>query len=51
MQTAKLGDYHVSRLICAGNPFGGYAHGGDLVYLGRLFRDGLSAHLSYKFED
>ena len=39
MQTAKLGDYHVSRLICAGNPFGGYAHGGDLVYLGRLFRE------------
>lgn len=39
MQTAKLGDYHVSRLICAGNPFGGYAHGGDLVYLSRLFRE------------
>lgn len=39
MQTAKLGSYNVSRLICAGNPFGGYAHGGDFVYLGRLFRE------------
>ncbi|MFC1712858.1 hypothetical protein ACFL6S_04265 [Candidatus Poribacteria bacterium] len=39
MQTAKLGDYQVSRLICAGNPFGGYAHGGELRYLGRLFRE------------
>jgi hypothetical protein len=38
MQTAKLGDYHVSRLICAGNPFGGYAHGGGLVYLDKLFK-------------
>ena len=39
MQTGKLGDHQVSRLICAGNPFGGYAHGGDLAYLGRLFRE------------
>lgn len=39
MQMAKLGDHHVSRLICAGNPFGGYAHGGELVYLGRLFKE------------
>jgi hypothetical protein len=39
MQTARLGDYQISRLICAGNPFGGYAHGGDLMYLGRLFRE------------
>lgn len=39
MQTVKLGDYHVSRLICGGNPFGGYAHGGKLGYLGRLFRE------------
>ena len=39
MQTAKLGDYQISRLICAGNPFGGWTHGGDLVCLGRLFRE------------
>ena len=39
MQTVKLGDHQVSRLICAGNPFGGYAHGGNLAYLGRLFRE------------
>lgn len=39
MQTAKLGDHQISRLICAGNPFGGYAHGGNLAYLGRLFRE------------
>jgi len=39
MQMAKLGDHQVSRLICAGNPFGGYAHGGDLAYLDRLFRE------------
>lgn len=38
MQTAKLGEYQISRLICAGNPFGGYAHGGNLAYLGDLFR-------------
>jgi len=36
---AKLGNHQVSRLICAGNPFGGYAHGGNLIYLGRLFRE------------
>ena len=39
MHMAKLGDYHISRLICAGNPFGGHAHGGNLVYLGRLFKE------------
>ena len=39
MQTAKLGGHQISRLICAGNPFGGYAHGGNLAYLGRLFRE------------
>ena len=39
MQMAKLGDHQISRLICAGNPFGGYSHGGNLVYLGRLFRE------------
>lgn len=38
MQTIKLGNHHISRLICAGNPFGGYAHGGDLHYLGSLFK-------------
>jgi len=38
METKKLGDHQISRLICAGNPFGGYAHGGNLAYLGRLFR-------------
>ncbi len=38
MQMMKLGDHQISRLICAGNPFGGYAHGGELKYLGRLFR-------------
>ncbi len=39
MQTAKLGDHEISRLICAGNPFGGYAHSGDLRYLGSLFKE------------
>lgn len=39
MQMANLGNYQISRLICAGNPFGGYAHGGDLVYLSRLFKE------------
>jgi hypothetical protein len=38
MQTARLGAYDVSRLICAGNPFGGYAHAGGLSYVGRLMR-------------
>ena len=38
MQMALLGDYQVSRLICAGNPFGGYAHGGNLAYLAKLFK-------------
>ena len=38
MQTIKLGNHEISRLICAGNPFGGYAHGGELEYLGRLFK-------------
>jgi hypothetical protein len=39
MQTVKLGEHQISRLICAGNPFGGYAHGGGLAYLGRLFKE------------
>jgi hypothetical protein len=39
MQTARLGKYEISRLICAGNPFGGYAHGGGLLYLSRLFKE------------
>jgi hypothetical protein len=39
MQTMKLGNHNISRLICAGNPFGGYAHGGNLAYLGRLFKE------------
>ena len=39
MQTTKLGNHDVSRLICAGNPFGGHSHGGDLIYLGRLFKE------------
>ncbi len=38
MQTAGLGGYDVSRLICAGNPFGGYAHAGGLGYVGQLMR-------------
>jgi len=38
MQTAKLGAHDVSRLICAGNPFGGYAHAVGLSYVGRLMR-------------
>lgn len=38
MQTIKLGNHNISRLICGGNPFGGYSHGGNLVYLGRLFK-------------
>ena len=39
MQLARLGTYEVSRLICAGNPFGGYAHAGGLSYVGRLMRE------------
>jgi hypothetical protein len=38
MQTAKLGEHQISRLICAGNPFGGWAHGGNLTYLDKLFK-------------
>jgi len=38
MQMAKLGKHQISRLICAGNPFGGWAHGGNLKYLDRLFK-------------
>ena len=37
MQTAKLGEHEISRLICAGNLFAGFAHGGELKYLGKLF--------------
>jgi hypothetical protein len=39
MHTAELGTYDVSRLICAGNPFGGYAHAGGLTYVSRLMRE------------
>jgi hypothetical protein len=39
MQMARLGTYHISRLICAGNPFAGYAHAGDLSYVSRLMRE------------
>lgn len=38
MQTATLGSHDVSRLICGGNPFGGYAHAGGLDYVSRLMR-------------
>jgi hypothetical protein len=38
MQTARLGDHDISRLICAGNPFGGYAHAGDLSYVNSLMK-------------
>ena len=34
----KLGKYEVSRLIIGGNPFSGFAHAGNLVYAGSLFR-------------
>jgi hypothetical protein len=38
VQTAKLGRYDVSRLICGGNPCGGYAHAGGLDYVSRLMK-------------
>jgi len=34
----KLRKYEVSRLIIGGNPFSGFAHAGDLIYVGKLFQ-------------
>ena len=39
MQTARLGNYDISRLICGGNPFGGYSHAGNLSYVGQLMKE------------
>ncbi len=39
----KIGDVHISRLICGGNLIGGYAHSRDLVYVSELLRNYFSA--------
>jgi len=36
MPVGKIGKLQVSRLICGGNLFGGYAHSRDLIYVSRL---------------
>jgi hypothetical protein len=36
---AKLGPLRVSRLICGGNLFSGFAHSGELTYLSRLLKE------------
>jgi hypothetical protein len=35
---AKIGDVHISRIICGGNLVGGYAHSRDLTYVSPLLK-------------
>jgi len=34
----KIGRLSISRLICGGNLFSGFAHSGDLVYVSSLLK-------------
>ncbi len=38
LQTGKIGDVTISRLICGGNLVAGYAHARDLIYANNLFK-------------
>lgn len=38
LQTGKIGDVTISRVICGGNLIGGYAHSRDLIYVSSLLR-------------
>ena len=38
LQTGKIGDVKISRLICGGNLVAGYAHSRDLIYTSSLFK-------------
>jgi len=38
LQTGKIGDVKISRLICGGNLVAGYAHARDLIYTNSLFK-------------
>ncbi|MBA7609742.1 MAG: hypothetical protein GH143_02160 [Calditrichaeota bacterium] len=38
LQTGKIGDVTISRLICGGNLVAGYAHARDLIYANGLFK-------------
>lgn len=37
--TSKIGKLNVTRLICGGNLFSGFAHSGDLVYVSSLLKN------------
>jgi hypothetical protein len=39
MPKGKIDDLEISRLICGGNLFSGFAHSGELVYVSGLLRD------------
>ena len=36
IECRKIRDHEITRLICAGNPFGGYAHAGEFKYVNQL---------------
>ncbi|MEK7403721.1 MAG: hypothetical protein AAB225_01305 [Acidobacteriota bacterium] len=38
LATGRIGNLKVTRLICGGNLFSGFAHSGDLLYVSRLLR-------------
>lgn len=37
LQKGRIGRYEITRLICGGNPFRGFAHSGELKYVSDLF--------------
>ncbi len=39
MPCGKIGDVKISRLICGGNLFNGYAHSRDLIYVSELLKN------------
>lgn len=38
MEYREIADHRITRLICAGNPFGGYAHAGEFKYVSTLMK-------------
>lgn len=38
LQTGRIGDHEISRLVLGGNLIGGWAHARDLIYVSSLFR-------------
>jgi hypothetical protein len=38
MERRHIADHTITRLVCAGNPFGGYAHAGEFRYVSELMK-------------